>query len=1021
MPRLVDHSSAARNLPGDFLDRLREHVYTPIADLSIEAWVTPEPLPFEQRTKGKHRTQRAGQTWGTLFDCAWFHFTGAVPEGARGKHVVLLLDVGGEMCVFNESGVPTQGLTDMKTSFQTDVGGGGKRVVELQKRGTPGSSISVWSDAGCNDLFGFLKDKGRICEACVAVQNDALFAFYYDYEVLVYMLRVVPEDSPRHRKIRRALLDVAASMSTISESGSAAARKVLAPHLSRRGGYPDLSISAIGHCHLDLAWMWPIRETKRKGARSFATALQLMKQYPDYHFGASQPQLYQWIKEDHPALYRQVRKRIVEGRWEVQGAMWVEADTNISSGEALVRQVLHGKRFFRREFGVDVNYLWLPDVFGYSAALPQILREAGVQYFMTQKLSWNKVNRFPHQSFRWRGIDGSEVLAHTPPENTYNSPACPHHLAKLAREYVDGDVSSHALMLFGVGDGGGGPGVEHLERLSRLRNLAGCPPCRQEPAAQFFKKWQKEAGRFATWQGELFLECHTGTYTTHGWMKRYNRLLENRLFEAEWLRAWTAQVCDVPYPKDVFDRIWEEFLLYQFHDILPGSSIRRVYDECFARCDELLSLLDELILEAVLRLGERVPTPEGKASLVLNPAPVPREEWVRLPGGWRHLSLPPLGYKVIAHADTGAAQTQVAAQDTLENDLLRIRFTPDGQIESIYDKETHRELLQKGCPGNDLVVYADAGDAWDLKPDYRDARPDRPTLISAKARSDGPVSMMEQAYRFGSSTLEQRISLLQHSRRITFETRGVWKSPETMLRVAFPVAVHAEKATYDIQFGTLERPTHDNTTWDVAKDEMPAQQWADLSEPDYGVALLNDGKYGYRVKDSILELTLLRSVPYPRFNSRDNPKTRNGFDHRYTDQRDFAFTYALFPHRGDWRTACVDAEAAALNLPLRIAPCSGSLEALPATDASFVDTGKTNVCVSAIKRAEDNDDIIVRLHESEGRRTVARVRLGFEVRAAERVDLMEEKPRAVRVNNNTVRLAFRPFQILTLRLKALLN
>lgn len=792
---------------------------------------------------------------------------------------------------------------------------------------------------------------------------------------------------------------------------------MLKPHLRRKGGSPDLSLSAIGHCHLDLAWLWPIRETRRKGARSFATALDLMDRYPDYRFGASQPQLYQWIKEDHPALYRRIARRIADGRWEAQGAMWVEADTNLSGGEALVRQIVHGKQFFQREFGVEIDHLWLPDVFGYTAALPQILAKAGIRYFMTQKLSWSKFNNFPHRSFRWQGLDGSEVLAHMPPEDTYNSPACPHHLAKIADRYVDSDVSSHALMLFGVGDGGGGPGIEHLERLDRLVDLAGCPPCRQEPAKQFFKKWERESKRFATWRGELFLEFHHGTYTTHSWMKRYNRLLENRLFETEWLRTMAYRLCGAPYPKDDLDRIWEEVLLFQFHDILPGSSIRRVYDECFARCEDLLSELDDLILEAVLRLGENVQAPTPDGSLVFNPAPVPRTEWVRIPSGWAHVSVPALGYRWIGRADQESEVTEGQTADTLENDLLRVRFTEDGRIESIYDKEARREVLQSGQRGNDLMVYRDTGDAWDFNPSYRETEPARPTLVGSRAETDGPCLSIYQTYAFGESTLEQRISLSRHSRRITFETRGVWKSSQSMLRVAFPVAVHAEQATYDVQFGALQRPAHGNTTWDLAKDEVPAQQWADLSEPGYGVALLNDGKYGHRIKDGVMELNLLRSVIYPRHNPRDNPRTPDGFDHRYTDQRDFAFTYALLPHSGDWREGAVDSEAMALNLPVRVVPCQATPGASMAPEGSMVDTGEPNVMVSAVKKAEKGNDTIVRLYESEGLRTSAVIRFGFDASAAERVDLMENGKRKLLVRDNAVRVNLRPFEIVTLRLR----
>jgi alpha-mannosidase len=368
-------------------------------------------------------------------------------------------------------------------------------------------------------------------------------------------------------------------MNEYSEAEAGNARSVLAKELNKQGGASSLKISAIGHAHIDLAWLWPLRETRRKAARTFSTALMLLEKYPNYIFGASQPQLYAWVQQDYPALYEKVKKKIAEGRWEVQGAMWVEADTNIAGGEALVRQILYGKKYFQKEFNQDMRILWLPDVFGYSGALPQILRKSGIEYFMTTKLSWNIYNKFPHHTFLWSGIDGSEVLAHMPPEGTYNSAASPTSIHKAEAEYMDKGIADECLMLFGIGDGGGGPGEEHLERLERERNLEGLLPIKQEPSIQFFDRLALQRENYKKWHGELYLERHQGTYTTQAKSKRYNRKIEILLRELEFISVLAQLERNESYPDETIERLWKELLLYQFHDILPGSSIHRVYEE----------------------------------------------------------------------------------------------------------------------------------------------------------------------------------------------------------------------------------------------------------------------------------------------------------------------------------------------------------------------------------------------------------------------------------------------------------
>ncbi len=1001
-------------------------IYTPVAPLEIEAWRTPEPTPFDARTTGEHITPGIGESWGGLFDCAWFHFTGHAPErnGAGDKPLVLLLDVSGEMCVFDEAGAPVRGLTSMASSYDFSLGRPGKRVLPLELHLPAGAEVEVWADAGCNDLFGNLQDGGTVKMASVATVDEAVRALYYDFEVLLDFLKTLPVESPRYQQVLTGLNDAMHLLYSGIPQNARKARAVLAPLLARRNGDAALKVSAVGHAHMDLAWLWPIRETIRKGARTFSTGLANIEKYPDYIFGASQAQYFAWMKQYYPALWKRIVAAVAAGRIDVQGCMWVEADTNVSGGEALVRQVLYGRRFWRAEFGLDVKYLWLPDVFGYSGSLPGILARAGVPYFSTQKLSWSLVNTFPHQSFHWRGIDGSEVLAHMLPEETYNSPAAPRSVRMIERNYKDSGVSSRALMVFGIGDGGGGPGEEHLERLARLKNLEGLSPVKQETVAAFLEKWQADAARFATWVGELYLERHEGTLTTNARNKRYNRKMELALRDMEWSSVLAGMLAGADYPAARLEALWKEVLLYQFHDILPGSSIKRVYDESVARYETLLAEAESQIAANDEAVAGQIDTAGmARPVVVLNSLSWPRAEWAQVGDDWILAAAPAMGY---AGLDVAAANLTLAvdeglvivadiADDRIENDVLRVRFDADGAIVSIHDKRLNREVLTPGIPANRLAVYADAGDAWDFPMDYAAQTPRTMELVESRARVDGPRAIMAQTYRLGHSEVTQEIILTAGSARLDFVTRIHWREIKTMLRTSFPVAVHADEATYEIQFGYLRRPTHRNTTWDLARDEVTAHRWADLSQRDYGVALLNDCKYGHKIKDGVLDLNLLRSAPYSGWRLVTDADVAPGEPHgAYTDQCDHDVTYALFPHAGDAIAGNVTREAYALNVPLRVVETDAHDGPLPRS-ASYLGVDAPNVLVEAVKRAEDDGDVIVRLYECEGRDAHATVRFGFPVKAASLVDLMEENPASLAVTGDAVKVNFTPFAIQTLR------
>jgi alpha-mannosidase len=986
------------------LEQIEKHIYTKVTPLTVTAYVTKEPVTFSERLTGQKMGVQPGEKWGELWDCAWFHFQGQVPQSAAGSKVVLLLDVNGELCLVDEEGTPTQGLTNVNSEFDLSLGLPGKRVAHITSSASGGEVIDLWADAGNNDLFGRYRS-GTLKEADIAVCNEETRQLYYDYEVLLDLAKNMDDQSARRARILQALYDVHLLLRGMSEENVAKARGILAQHLSKQGGDPTLSATAIGHAHIDLAWLWPIRETYRKGARTFATALRMMEQYPDYVFGASQPQLYEWIKDQHPKLYEQVKKRIAEGRWEVQGAMWVEPDSNIAGGEALVRQILYGKRFFQREFGLDMKMLWVPDIFGYSAALPQLLQKSGVDYVMTQKLSWNVHNDHPHHTFFWEGLDGSRVLTHLPPEDTYNGPALPRSILKAERDYLDKNVSDHCLVVFGIGDGGGGPGEEHLERLARERNLQGLILVKQEPALNFFEKLATNKDKYKTWKGELYLEKHQGTLTSQARNKRYNRKLEKALRELEFAASLQYSRGN-EYPTEELEVIWKEVLLYQFHDILPGSSIQRVFDESLARYEILLARVNELIQKAYQGLASAIPT-KGVAgqAVIFNSLPWERSEWLRVQEQWVLATVPSMGYQVV---DTSAATSVAssglkAAVEVLENERVKVTFGENGSIRSIVDKTLGREALALGGSANVLSIYADDGDAWDFPEDYAGSESAKMTLTESTAYVDGPKAIVKQIYRYGKSLLTQQIILTAGSKRIDFETDVDWQEDGKMLRASFPVNVYAEQVNCEIQFGHLKRQTHRNTLWDYAKDEISAHQWIDLSQPDFGVALLNDCKYGYSVNRNVMDINLLRSPSYP------DPTC---------DRAHHQFVYSILPHAGDFIQAEVFKEGYELNSPLTSVTASvgsaanGEASAWPESYSGFEIEG-ANVMIEAVKKAEDEEAILVRLYETAGSNSAIQLSVNLPHQGAVLADLMENPLEPISGEGGKYGLSFAPFEIKT--------
>jgi len=1003
--------------------KVQAAIYTTVAPLEITSWRTTEPVPFSRRETGKKKTVGLGDSWGEmLFDCSWMRFGATLPSGLTGQPLVARIDINGELCIVDAAGVPVRGLTNVKSTFDERLGGPAKTIYQLPTAVINNGRVEFWADCGFNDLFGFLKDEGRIALAEIATCREDVRQLYYDLETLRDFQLDLPAGDELHGRLQADIDAVAVTLDLIDSVSVQAARNRLRPWFGS-ALKDSLQVHAVGHAHLDLAWLWPIRETIRKGARTFASALYNIDRYPEYIFGCSQPQLFAWMKEHYPALYVRIKEAVRAGRIEPQGTFWVEPDCNMPSGESFVRQILLGAKFFREEFGIVPSYCWEPDVFGYNGQLPQILRLSGHEYFMTQKLSWNVVNRFGHQSFHWEGIDGTSILTHMLPEETYNSPAAARSLRKIATNYFERDVSEHALMVFGIGDGGGGPDAEHLERLRRAPGLPGLPAVKIEKAADFFKTWSGDADKLPTWKGELYLERHQGTLTTQALVKRNNRRSEIALREVEWAAFLAVTHADVPYPAEALDRLWKEVLLYQFHDVLPGSSIKRVYDECNARYEIILSELAGLQQKSYAAVASRI-APAG-APVVFNSLSWPRSEWIKFDGAWRHLNVPALGWTPLPPSSTQTFPGLIAQTNWLENECLRVEFSAEGRMISLYDKKTAREVLAVGEFGNDLVVIPDTGDAWDFQTDH--AKKDvwgylnqpirRPQLHETRALVDGPCAQLEQVWRIGDSEIRQTLRLLAGADSLGFETNVTWQEPGHMLRVRFPVAVKSNEARFEIPFGSIRRSTLEDTVHRHAQIEVAALQWVDLSQADYGVALFNDCKYGFRIKGHMIDMALIRSVPHPGAPLIGKDDKADGSSASvYGDLGRHVFNYSLQPHTGPGKTEALTAAARMLNTPMAIIAAGVPTKSAASPSVPMGPTftfASSAIELAAVKPSEDDHGWTLRL-VNVGEQPILTT---FTDSPWTECNLMEEiSPASGNLGKDASRLAFHPFEVKTLRI-----
>lgn len=947
----------------------------------------------------------------------WIYVRTQIDEWDDGKNPQFLLFVNGEI---------TQGI-DMN-----------HREVRLTANAVPGQRFDLDFQAYTGTLhseFRFLVDLYWL--------DEPVDKLYYDIQTPLLAFPRMAEDDQNRLTIQTELnetinrLDLRTTDTPAFYASVEAAQRYITEHLYERlGGWQDVVATCIGHTHIDVAWWWTVAQTREKVARSFATVLKLMEEYPNYKFMSSQPVLYQFLKERYPEVYARIKQRVAEGRWEPEGGMWLEADCNLTSGESLVRQFVHGKRFFRDEFGVDCKILWLPDVFGYSGALPQIMKKAGIDYFMTTKLSWNQIDKVPNDTMMWRGIDGTEVLTHLittlgvgqdPKKNfftTYNGLLHPDAIMGGWERYQNKELNNDILVAYGYGDGGGGPTREMLEISKRMeQGIRGIPMVRQEPSRTYFDELKQRVEgncRLETWEGEFYFEYHRGTYTSMARNKRSNRKSEFLLMDLELLSVMAGQ--QLAYPVEPLERMWKTVLLNQFHDILPGSSIHEVYEvtkrEYAALTEEATGLLQERMhalsgagdgltlfntvgaaRDDVVNLGELKAAALSDAEGTVYPVQQTGNGAVAYVRG-----LPSKGYetfRLLPEAPKTECPFQLVDERHLETPFYRVAFDEHGNLVSLFDKENDREIVQEGKSANLMRMFEDKPiyyDNWDIDEFYMEKSWPVDHLLSFTWKTIGAVcAVVEVSYEISGTTIDQTIWFYANSRRIDFDTRVDWKQHQHLLKVEFPVQVHSDEATFDIQFGNVTRKVHTNTSWDKARFESCGQKWIDFSEGHYGVSLLNDCKYGHSVKNGVLSLTLIKSGIEP------NP---------VADQEQHVFRYALYPHAGTWRAAGTVHESYLLNQPV-YALAGGT----PGSKASYASVEPSNVILETVKQAENGDGVVLRLYESENALTRTTVHLPAEAKQVLVCNLLEEPERELPIKNGCVTLRVKPYEIVTLLVK----
>lgn len=1036
---------------GKFLSYLEKQIYPQKMELENIRFIQTEERfsSVEKLDTTAWELFDGREFWGGHREYYWFDMTARIPEEFEGKCVCFELLTGREgqwdatnpqfTCYVN--GVLRQGL---------DVN---HREVLLTESAKAGESYRIVLSAFTGDQNFKLK-----LQVSIKVLDRLTEKYYYDIKV-PYETACLLDSEDRDYIAIIQTINESVNLVDFRQEDSAEYRESIQKaddymeqefYKKRCSTENRPTICCVGHTHIDCAWMWTLKVTQDKAVRSFSTVLELMRRYPEYKFMSSQPLLYKFVKKNAPQVYEEIKRRVKEGRWETEGAMFVEADCNLSSGESLVRQIIYGKRFFKEEFGKDNIVLWLPDVFGYSAALPQIMKKTGIRYFMTTKINWNEFNRMPYDTFMWRGIDGTEILTHFMPTRdyqdgpknanrtnfftTYNGIINPSQVKGAWKRYSQKYLNQETLLAYGYGDGGGGPTTWMLENQRRLeKGIPGCPNTKQSHVREFFENLEAEVSTnkyLPTWSGELYLEYHRGTYTTMARNKKGNRKSEFAYENIEWLGVLEDCLSGQEYPRELLRWGWETILKNQFHDILPGSSIKEVYDDSKRDYEELLSRAHQEMNTQKQRLADGVKAKAGDV-VVFNPNGFLGSGIVCFKSEEKITALerngclfpvqktadgnclfevdmvPPRGYETFSlpeNSDLQKENTLYVDTAHMENQYFILEFNEKGQFSRIFDKKCRRELLKPGQAGNVIMSYEDRPhnyDAWDINNYYTEKSWEVDQVESIEVLEKGPVrAALRIVHPYLQSRIVQTIYLYAETPRMDIRTEIDWREHLILLKDLFPVDIHTEEATFDIQYGNVTRPTYSNTSWDFAKFEVCAHKWIDLSEWGYGVSFLNDCKYGVSVRDGVVGLTMLKSPIYP------NPEA---------DKEYHEFWYSIYPHESGWRQGGTVRQAYQFNntMTAMVKKLSGNAFPVKYTLAAV---DKENIVIEVVKEAEDSNALIVRMYECYNERTNAVLRVGRIFEKAVECDMLENEEKELTCFDGKVNLTFQPFEIKTVKL-----
>ncbi|XP_071941386.1 alpha-mannosidase 2C1-like [Antedon mediterranea] len=993
-------------------------------------------ISYETAIGLEYKRATIGQSFGPTWATHWFLICINIPTEWIGKEVHLVWNSNSEAMIW-KNGVALKGFNNDRNDFIIS-----KQLREDQLSHTFHIEMACNSMSGAGDHFiGPPKpDKMFTLSTCqIAIFNRQVYHLIQDLDILLCIAKELPEDTPRKYQALYTANEMVNLSCSHESTGYSKARSLSSEFFNQHNGDSQLTVHAMGHAHIDTAWLWQYDETKRKCARSWASTIQLMDSYPDYKFVCSQAQQYEWVKDSYPELYQRISKFVDDGRFIPVGGTWVEMDGNLPSGEAFVRQFIYGQRFFQKEFGIKCKEFWLPDTFGYSAQLPQIMSSAGIQRFLTQKLSWGLINTFPHHTFWWQGIDGTKCLTHFPPADSYGTSATAADVLNSVGKLKDKGRTRNTVLLFGFGDGGGGPTEDMLERLDRLKDVDRIPKISQSTPDQFFDVIEKESSNLCRWIGELYLELHQGTFTTQAMLKRKNRRLEFMMHNIEFIYSMLVAVNDIKYPSMQLDTMWKKLLINQFHDVLPGSCIELVVQDA-------LKLYDEIETEGsnLLQLGIKAITQhkdnEGENEIFLiNTHCWDRSEVVTISGDifkstqpknkkqktdiktalnscgetLALVEVPSMGYSILQSPEDKPIPCTVKIEDEfaiMDNGLLTAYIDRTGRVCKLLHKRTGRNAFKEDASeafyGNQFVLFDDVPlywDAWDVMDYHMETRSPITNIKAQTSITEDCGLRCAVSYKLAiseKSWIKQDIVLDACAHNLVFNTQVEWHESHKLLKVEFPLDVRTLNATYEIQFGHLQRPTHGNTSWDWAKYEVVGHKWADMSEFGFGVSLLNDCKYGFSAKDNVLSMSLLRSSKSPDANA---------------DMGTHHFNYSVLPHTGTFQEARVVQAAYDFNNPLQVMAVKSPT--LGAKIMSYFKVSNPAIILDTIKKAEDRDDaLVVRLYEAYGGHSTGFLITSLPFQHAIRCNILEElKPtETMDINNGTIQLHLNPFQIISL-------